>query len=148
MVWWDGGNLWAKHIIEIQHSFAESILYFSSCINGHCWHFLRSACSCLDTGYAPQQIDLPQAQDIEPALHGTFFPDKTKLILKQDEKNFYDLKHAMSAIDFITEDCINSDTLKIQPAPNSSLQPDFKAASLKTKIVTSPKTRLLALIWS
>ena len=39
-------------------------------------------------------------------------------------------------------------TLKIQPAPNSSLQPDFKAASLKTKIVTSSKTRLLALIWS
>ena len=39
-------------------------------------------------------------------------------------------------------------TLKIQPAPNLSLQPDFKAASLKTKIVTSPKTKLLALIWS
>ena len=41
-----------------------------------------------------------------------------------------------------------STPLKIQPAPNLSLQPDFKAASLKTKIVTSPKTKLLALIWS
>ena len=43
---------------------------------------------------------------------------------------------------------LNDPTLKIQPAPNLSLQPDFKAASLKTKIVTSPKTKLLALIWS
>ena len=33
-----------------------------------------------------QQIVLPQAQDIEPALHATFFPEKTKLILEQDEK--------------------------------------------------------------